>query len=466
MKNSTLIVLAVALAGSVCQYAYAVRLPEAFNISKVLKGTQKKTVVSRKDASRMYAAKAAEAAAIWRAGEQKAFGWNGEDWELEETYKISYNENGQKTVQTVTDVDGYVNKETYTWNENGQLATRFNEVDKDGVGKFENYSRLSRAYDTRLTSFITFNDQQIFSAGEWTPSNNYKQTITRNETGNITLMERSVYFQGIYDPTYRLSISYGEDGKANMMVAEELTYNYETGEYIWVETVRYTDIEWEMTNGQIVGIEEVDDLFIGDNKIKSAIVTIEGMSEYLNVDYNGDSFVATMTIGEDNGMKIRMTIAYDVMDFDGVPEQLNHGFEIVQTTEILMMGMVMATQVMSQTCIYDPNDLIILELVQSGEGESSNIESMVEGEVEYDEENGYPLSWTVREYDPDMDVMVESFHAEYSDYINCSSTGISDTMVEQEASVYYNLQGQRVQYPADGIFIKVNGNKAKKVMIR
>lgn len=466
MKNSTLIVLAVALAGSVCQYAYAVRLPEAFNISKSLKGTQKKTVVSRKDASRMYAAKAAEAAAIWRAGEQKAFGWNGEDWELEETYKISYNENGQKTVQTVTDVDGYVNKETYTWNENGQLATRFNEVDKDGVGKFENYSRLSREYDTRLTSFITFNDQQIFSAGEWTPSNNYKQTITRNETGNITLMERSVYFQGIYDPTYRLSISYGEDGKANMMVAEELTYNYETGEYIWVETVRYTDIEWEVTNGQIVGIEEVDDLFIGDNKIKSAIVTIEGMSEYLNVDYNGDSFVATMTIGEDNGMKIRMTIAYDVMDFDGVPEQLNHGFEIVQTTEILMMGMVMATQVMSQTCIYDPNDLIILELVQSGEGESSNIESMVEGEVEYDEENGYPLSWTVREYDPDMDVMVESFHAEYSDYINCSSTGISDTMVEQEASVYYNLQGQRVQYPADGIFIKVNGNKAKKVMIR
>lgn len=466
MKNSTLIVLAVALAGGVCQDAYAVRLPQALSIINALNGKQKKTAVDKKDTSRMYAAKSAESAATWRAGTQKAFGWNGEGWELEETYKISYDEKGQKTVQTVTDADGYVNKETYTWNENGQLATRFNEVDKDGTGNFENYSRLSREYDTRLTSFITFNDQQVFSAGEWTPSNNYKQTITRDDAGNITLMERSVFFQGIYDPTYRLSISYGEDGKADMIVAEELTYDYGTDEYLWVETVRYTDIEWEETNGQIVGIEEDNDLFMGDNKMKSAIVIVDGMSEYLNVDYYGESFVATITMWGDNGMKIRLTIAYDVLDSDGVPEQLNHGFKIVQTAEILMMDMVMATEVASYTYIYDSNDLIILELAQIGEGESSEIVSMVEGEVEYDEENGYPLSWTVREYDPDMDVMVESFRAEYSDYINCSLTGISDTMVEQEAPVYYNLQGQRVQNPAEGIFIKVNGNKAEKVMIR
>lgn len=465
MKKTTFIVLALALAGGVCQDAYAVRLPEAFNISKALKDMQKKTVVAGKGASRMYAAKAADAAAIWRAGTQKAFGWNGEDWELEETYKISYNENGQKTVQTVTDVDGYVNRETYTWNENGQLATRFTEVDAKGTGEFANYSRLSREYDSRLTSFITFNNQEIFNNGVWIPSNNYKQTITRDEAGNITLMERAVFFDGIYDPTYRLSISYGEDGKANMMVAEELTYNYGTGEYIWEETVRYTDIEWEVTNGQIVGIEEDDDLFMGDNKIKSATVTIDGESVSLNVGYNGESFVATMTIGEDNGMKVRMSIAYDVLDFDGDPKQLNHGFMIVQTTEISMMGMVIGSEVISQTCIYDSNDLIILEKMESGEGESSEIELMIEGEVEYDEENGYPLSWTVREYDPDMDVMVESFHAEYSDYINCSSTGISDTMVEQEAPVYYNLQGQQVKNPADGIFIKVNGNKAEKVVM-
>lgn len=47
-------------------------------------------------------------------------------------------------------------------------------------------------------------------------------------------------------------------------------------------------------------------------------------------------------------------------------------------------------------------------------------------------------------------------------------TGIDDVMADEvaEEGVYYNLQGVRVQNPASGIYIKVTGNKAQKVILK
>lgn len=447
--------LSAALFGGICQEADAAKLPGLLKLSAKAHNGRKAAV--KKGADRKLMARAADAGAVWRAGTQKAYGWNGEGWELVETYDITYDELGQKKVQTVTDIEGYVNRETYTWNENGQLATRLTEVDETGEGVFVNSSRLSRQYDTRLTSFVTFNDQQIYNDGEWVPSNSYKQTITRDEAGNITLMERAVYFQGIYDPTYRLSITYGEDGKASAIVETELTYDYFADKYEWIESTRFTDIEWIETDGQITGIEDLEDLFLGTNKIKSAKVRVDGeeITTDMNVEYTSDGFTATFTTNND-GLDFVSTATYTKLDFSG--ESTNKGWVLENNFEALYNDEVMEKEVTIETYIYTAEDLIILEKVEYGDGEFMMIDSMLEGEVEYDEAHGYPLSWTLREYDWETEEMTESFRAEYSDYVN-TTTGVENIVTTADAApVYYNLQGQRVDNPSKGIYI-VNGKK-------
>lgn len=56
--------------------------------------------------------------------------------------------------------------------------------------------------------------------------------------------------------------------------------------------------------------------------------------------------------------------------------------------------------------------------------------------------------------------------AKTTDLINVSGSGLNDVTVEAEdvAPVYYNLQGVKVENPANGIFIEVRGAKATKVV--
>ncbi|MDE5749199.1 MAG: hypothetical protein K2H87_00345 [Duncaniella sp.] len=46
-----------------------------------------------------------------------------------------------------------------------------------------------------------------------------------------------------------------------------------------------------------------------------------------------------------------------------------------------------------------------------------------------------------------------------------STTGLNEIFVEEGEAVYYNLQGVRVANPANGVFIRVQGDKATKVIL-
>lgn len=472
MRNFTLIALSVALAGSLYQQAHAVALPDYMKCSSKVrkaakKGAQAKDRTAAKDLRMMIPAKSADNAPMWRSRTQKAFGWSGEDWELEETYDIAYDEAGRKTVQTVTDVEGYVNRESYTWNEEGQLATRLTQLDEDGSGEFADYGRLTRTYDSRLTSFITSNEQYIYNNGDWMPSNCYTQTITRDAAGNVTLMERSVFYGGIYDPVYRLEVGYGDDGKAVSIVERDLDYDYFENEYVWVESARYYDIVWEETDGQIVSVDDIDDLFIGANRLKSAKLDMDGDVYDVEVEYNVGLFVVSMVSEPDeDGMVLVSKMKFEEMDFAG--ESANIGWEIVNVNELRIGDEVLEMFAVNETNIYTTDGLLLLEKVEFSDGELSEIDSMLEGVVEYDEEYGYPLTWTVSEYDWETGEMYESFRAEYSDYIDCALSGMSEiASPAASAPVFYNIQGQRVDNPSTGgIFIRITGDRSEKVIIR
>lgn len=403
---------------------------------------------------------ATDASAKWVAKTQKAYGWNGSAWQLDETYRCTYNNiTGLKTTQTVMDADGSVNRETYTWDVNGMLKTRLSEYARSSVAAFQQTQRLTRTYDDRLTSFITFNDQQNYQNKEWVPSNSYKQTITRNADENITRMERAVYFLGIYDPTFHIDIEYGDDGKATAITTEDLAYDYPSQSYYWKPGSSYKDIVWESTDGQIVSI---DNLFDGANRIKSATATINGQECQITADYADDgSWTSTRTLfDEDMDMDLEEKIEYTPTD--------SYGSSIVVITMgYLNEGAPYNIEQYTYTYKYSPEGLLLLEDAVFSNSEGTEILSRIEGSIEYGEEYGYPLSWTVSEYDPESGVQVNSLRAEYSDYVKVGDDSAIESIEtgSAEPAPIFDLQGRAISAPARGkILISKSAKGFKKVI--
>lgn len=400
--------------------------------------------------------RATDAGAKWSAKTQKAYGWNGSEWEMEELYNNTYTADGHIAVQTVTDIDGSVTRQTNRWNENGMLATRRTEFAQSASMPFQETQRLSRTYDDRLTSFITFNDQLVFQNKEWVPSNNYTQSITRDANGNITLMERAVYFQGIYDPIHRIHVSYDEKGIASSITTEDLGYNYATNEYYWKPGDSYTDIVWEATDGQIVSTEN---LFDGANRIKSATAIISGQENKITASYKEDGrWTANISaIEDDTQIEIQTTTEF-------IPLDENGSCQITVTTSFISGETTLGFEKYIDEYRYDENGLILLEESIASDGETTEIIGRLSGTVEYDPEFGYPLSWTISEFDPDTEQMVNSFRAEYSDYINLSESSIDNIDADQQRATYFDLTGRRIDNPVKGsILIRKEGNKTEKI---
>lgn len=435
---------------------------------------KKHDVHQRREASKnevRFLTRAENASKVWKAKTQKAFGWNGEEWELDQTYSMEYNDAGLVAVETCEDFDGHVTRETNTYDANGMLIGCLSDEAESPDAEFTPSSRLTRTYDSILTSFITSNDQQLWDGSDWTPGNCYTQTITRNAEGKITLMERAVLFQGKYDPTYRFEVEYGQDGMPISIVESELTYDYDSEKYEWVTSSELTNIEWVACNGQLVSTDEI---FSKENRIKSATMLVEDTLADLSVVYDEDggecySATVTFTIPYDDDMEINATSVqtFSPLSFSG--EDAAHGkngFTYTTLTTMEMMGIEMSEKI-TETGIYDENDLIVLEKVEYEEDGDSFIDSMIEGEIVYDDAEGYPLTWTVSEYDYDTEEMNLTFRAEYSDYEEIEISGVnniaSDSTVEAS---YYNLFGQRVSNPTAGLFIRVKDGKGSKVLVK
>ena len=51
--------------------------------------------------------------------------------------------------------------------------------------------------------------------------------------------------------------------------------------------------------------------------------------------------------------------------------------------------------------------------------------------------------------------------------VKASEAGVENIEIDNNApAVYYNLQGVKVANPENGVFIKVQGNKASKVLVK
>ncbi len=294
---------------------------------------------------------------------------------------------------------------------------------------------------------------------QWNKAGNcYRRNITRDEAGNITSVEIATLYNGDYDPSIKLNVTYGADGKAVSITESQLTYDGIS--FAWKDGYVYSEIEWENTDGQIY---QIDDLMRGANRIKSANVASpeDGLRFNLTVEYfeGSEKYVARMVpviVDEEDGDMPQLGIAtYTPLDDNG-------SYTLVTETQYTPEDVFIETE----TTKYDPYGYIIFEEFKYSEFGEEFIEELTEGTVVYDEVNGYPLSYESSILDYETESMVKTIRIEFSDYSNVA--GIEGIGAESNARPeYYNLQGVRVDADnlTPGIYIVKTGTSAKKVRI-
>ncbi len=460
MRNSTIVGLGLALIAALPVGAEAASPLKMFKTAcEAQNGSSKvRKSVGQEDVAKEYM-KMSEMAAKFKPTVTKTYGWTGKKWVLDESITYTYDPSGLPMSEMSVDAEGDYSNTVYVYNENGKVTFKESKVSSNGVD-FENYKKTEFDYDPVLTNVITRRTEWLwmdFGKGpDWQlVGNNYKRTITRDEAGNVTSVVISVLFGDYYDPTQRLDITYGDDGKATK-ISEQLL-NYDGREYFWEQGMLITDIQWENTDGQIY---DPEDLFLGNNRIKSAhYEDVDDMSFDVNVEYasDNDGYTVTMNgaMGDDEmgSFEVGGTVVYTPLE--------NDGYLMEGTTTF--MGFVMYHS--REELRYDDWGHMTLQYYEEEEDGEIFYEKTI-GEVEYDAE-GRPASYTVSEeyMDPNSgEVMLENaFRAEYADYVDVT-TGVGNPVAADGDVRYFNLQGLEVKAPAKGeILIKKQGEKVVKI---
>lgn len=456
MKNFTFILTAAAL---IMSAEASASVSNNFGRCAHSKRHAVKTTPARKTASdvKQMIAKAESTSNPWRATTEKVFGWDGEEWQLDETYTIEYDAQGRKASEIMVDYEGYYTRTSYKYDANGMITEQLVEVSEDGE-TYENSSMTVRTYDPIVTNVITTNRGYSWDGDQWLLiGNNYNRNITRNADGNVTLVEIAVWYDGKYDPTIRTEITYGADGKATTITEEML--NYHGGDFYWEETITMSNIVWDRTDGQII---DTEGLGTGANRILSCDESDVEAIFHVEFTYDGDNFVATST-GEIDGETVEGRISYEVLDDFGSHIQSS---SYVYTSE--EFGSYGESETITER--YDAfGHLLESKCVIEYDGFEEVAED-VRGEVTYDSTYGYPLTYTVSQAFLDEEtgeyILEKMMRLEYSDYENVFSATAAIESTDAAAE-YYTLQGVRVSRPAaGGLYIVKAGDKVSKIIVR
>lgn len=453
MRISTL--LALCSSAIVAGSASAGQMPSPATISFLTKATSK-FMPKHKGMASSAGFHAPENKADWKPLHIKTFGWGGESWEPEDTYSYTYDTAGNVIREESTDYEETVVVTESEYNANNKLTSSLSKASRNGAD-FENYRKVSRSYDPIVTGLITENYEWIWieEDKEWGQlANNYTRTVTRNADGNITEVTVAVLYEGVFDPTERLLITYGEDGKATTIIQEELTSS--GGEFVWKTGAMIKDIVWEETDGQITGAE---DLFQGNNRVKSCTVIEEDLEMPTTVEYAPDSESYIITMKATQGfLTLTSTISCTVKE--------NGGYAIHMTLDT-PLGIIMEQIEEMEFDDWGLQTRGYACYISGMPGDQTKEEQEVIGIVEYDAD-GFPATHTVIEsfYDLEEDMTYSdyTFRAEYSDYVDVTAGASAIDGETASESEYYTFTGLRVKNPTTGsLLIRRQGSRTEKI---
>jgi len=401
---------------------------------------------------------------VWRAQHEAVYEPSVEDeTELALSYNTSltYNALGKIVKEEITTADGERTRRTVTYDAAGRMVTETTEALEGDAWVKTEYKE--RAYDER-TGVVISSVEYTCSDGVEYPGNCYRRNIVRDAAGNVTSVEIAVLYQGEYDPTQRMTVTYDESGKAVSISCQMLTSDSDTNQLVWVDADQYTDIVWHESDGQITS---TDDLFRGTNRIASAhyvntqdgepfddydieVTYAETGSNYTSLfkgmyQANADSGVSRVyeeTERPEGGSETRLFTSYYSLT--------DETYESENYIDLLIV------------------DAYGLELERSetfwfGDDDSEAEVMSTLGAVTYDATEGYPLTVTFSE--DGMDFM----RVDYSDYVDCTTLNSLRQLRAAAADgdvEWFDLAGRKVARPSNGVYIMRHGAETSRRFIR
>lgn len=388
---------------------------------------------------------------------------SGSIWSIDCSNVYTYDHFGQPIENLEIYVDGTYQRISQEFDAAGRYTSKTTE--RQIGSEWVKIEETTRKFDD-ITGAEIEHRSYSYQNGEATPGNCFNRVITRDELGRITLVEIQVLYRGFYDPTQRIYITYGDDGKPSELRATQLN---NLGR--WEEAGKYTDIVWENTNCQITTL---DALFQGDNRIKSAhFYQRNGTKEYYDYDVTATYTDGNTTdfINDCRGMYQGYANSGCQINF----RQTDQNGSINVKTRYYSLdaaGEIDFWELYDETTKYDAygNDVLIETIYSMSEAPSKkDVEQRVAATVDYDPTHGYPLSMIVSEYDPETKTTFQFLKIEYSDYIDANT--IEESKIGNIAAPangqteWYDLSGRKVARPRHGIYLKREGSKVTKMNI-
>lgn len=408
--------------------------------------------------------------AIWRPGTYVVSTMNDNKWQNEERATGTYDSNGNATTifaeklmwtpeSSTKRYSYYVN----TFNSYGKPLAGVTSFGNDKENLEEAY-KYGYTYDEVVPDFVTSDISYFKTDGVWTKDLNSKKTdVTRDEKGRVTEVVRYRMNQKREFITQEKDvITYGEDGKPSQIKVYRYYEDNATGEVKLAEAIAYTDIVWKNCDNQILNGHI---LFQGANRILSAKIIVNdeehgsinveygpGENDYTVVEVGTPKFLSIKTINRTEWREINPYDSYSILNRRETYSKNSDEPEVSVNYESVTND---AYGILIERIIRNENNGVITSFHKEI------------GEVEYDKTYGYPLVYTMSEVgsEDDSEPMF-GYRVEYSDYKNCrETTGIDNVAVENNDNApveYFNLQGERINKPSKGLYIRRQGKLVQK----
>lgn len=407
--------------------------------------------------------------AEWLPGTAVRTDWDGMEWVPYGKYNFKYDSEG-RTVEELSeslDTSGkYVKftKRVYTYDALGRLS-HTSLLAGDTPESLTELQKADLKYDEVITDLVICQDSYSFFDNEWIlDDQSYKRNIIRDTDGNITEMTAQTYYEGDFLDVENLTIIY-EGGVPSIIKERVLTQNESTGELKLELTEEYSDCEWYFTDGQLVSL---DDITVGKNHLKSAkVVTADVKDMTMEIVYKDDSDDYTST-AKATLLYIVPTITvteYSKLPYGGTFQKITQDMDIPQYGK--------AIKIMTLDNQFDAWGNLIISKQVTTYG-ATTIDKWVQGEFVNDETYGYPLQYLQKEFfqyqGQETGEWEDKYKLEFADYVN-PYAGVEEIKTPDTSDLipeYYTIDGRRVAsdrlFP--GIYIKRQGNKSEKVIIR
>ena len=383
---------------------------------------------------------------------------DGNDWQMSSAHYYEYDHKGN-----ITSYSEGIYTVNYSYDENNM------KIEEVTLVNTHSYQRKTWAYDPIVKDAVIEYNEYTWDNNEWVlvPAKCYKNNIVRNAQGNIESVEHLTYVMEEFTPTSRMSVIYNSDNVATSLVLEEAVYGSVSGSDVITECyleeyMIITDIEWQNTDGQIFITDSLSSLFDGNNRMKKATLTAEGIEVgAIEATYKADGGVTykitypeaqmemIYTIDDKYGSATQHQKTYYDMNSDG---QFTED-ELAEDMKVVVINDEHGNKM--QESMYSRDEMMISYQYYH----TYNLDSV----------GTHPTITEIWGYDFETGDYIPELKYVYADWVEFQVLdGINEVETVNSPDAIFTIQGVRVTsaHPAPGLYIKVQNGKATKVLVK